>query len=43
VHLATKQPAAAVQDFQRALTLDGNLQAARDGLARAQGMLGAGQ
>jgi tetratricopeptide (TPR) repeat protein len=43
VHLATQQPAAAVQDFQRALTLDGNLQAARDGLARAQGMLGAGQ
>ena len=43
VHLATNQPAAAVLDYQRALTLDGNLQQARDGLAQAQAKLRAGQ
>jgi tetratricopeptide (TPR) repeat protein len=36
VHLATGQSAAAVQDFQLALTLDPTLQPAQAGLAQAQ-------
>jgi tetratricopeptide (TPR) repeat protein len=42
VHMATNQPAAAMQDFQRALALDPKLQQARDGLAQAQARLQAG-
>ena len=42
VHMSTNQPAAAVQDFQRALTLDPKLQQAKDGLAQAQTRLQAG-
>jgi tetratricopeptide (TPR) repeat protein len=43
VHMATNQPQAAVQDFERALALDPKLQQAREGLAQAQARLRAGQ
>ncbi len=43
VHLASNQPAAAVQDFQRALALNGDFTEARDGLAQAQARLQAGR
>lgn len=39
VRLATNQPEAAVQDFQRALAIDPTLQQAKDGLAQAQARL----
>jgi tetratricopeptide (TPR) repeat protein len=39
VRVATNQPEAAVQDFQRALAIDPKLQQAKDGLAQAQARL----
>ncbi|HLK46637.1 MAG TPA: hypothetical protein VKT49_00805 [Bryobacteraceae bacterium] len=43
VHLGSNQPAAAVQDYQRALALNSDFPEARDGLAQAQARLLAGR
>lgn len=43
VHLGANQPAAAVQDYQRALALNANFPQAKEGLAQAQARVRGGQ